>query len=155
MHGNLKIFRTESFNPFDFYRFFQSYSNDGSSVHLLVSDGIIIDFAHLFPHDVLERVNVQRILTSYQMQRILMDSNIEPHFIALRSGVISSWPISIIESIYDVIKIKSYYHGCQIHLNIVGEKGVYEHYFGKTLTVPVKNNRVNGGLYKWDEQYRR
>lgn len=153
MRGNLKIFRTKSFNPFDFYRFIEAYSDNSDSVHFLVSDGIIIDFAHLFPRDILEKVRIQRILTSYQLQRILMDSNTDPHFIAVRSEIMSSWGASIIEGIYDVLKIKSYYHGCRVYLNVVGEKGVYENYFGKTLTVPVRNKRVNGGLYEWDEQY--
>ncbi len=76
------------------------------------------------------RIIVQRILTSYQLQRILMDSDERPHYIALSSGVLNTWDGMIIAGIYDIIRIKSYYHGCTIYLNIIGDPGKLSRYMG-------------------------
>lgn len=152
MYGNLRIFRTEGFEISKFYDFINRYRDLGGRMHFLVSDGIIVDFLHMIPEDLPDSIIVQRILTSYQLQRILMDSDSDPHFIAIRSGIISSWPLDVVQSIYDVMRIKSYYHNCGIYVNIVGQKGIFENYLGKMLSVPVDTEEREGGLYQWEEQ---
>lgn len=152
MYGNLRIFRTEDFEISKFYDFIDRYRAAGNRLHFLVSDGILIDFLHTIPEGLLDSIIVQRILTSYQLQRILIDSDNDPHFIAIRSGIISSWSIDIVQSIYDVMRIKSYYHDCGIYVNIVGQKGIFENYLGKMFSVPVDTDRIEGGIYQWEEQ---
>lgn len=154
MYGNLRIFRTEDFEISSFYDFINRYRTAWENLHFLVSDGILIDFLHTFSESLLDSIMVQRILTSYQLQRILMDSNSDPHFIVIRSGIISSWSPDIVQSIYDVMRIKSYYRGCGIYLNIVGERGIFENYLGKMLAIPVSTEKDEGGIYRWEEQPR-
>jgi len=98
---------------------------------------------------------VQRILTSYQMQKALMETDNDPHFIGIRSEIISSWEPDILQSIYDIMKIKSYYRGCMIYFYVIGEPGIFMQYMGKRF-VSLEHNvekHVEGGLYSWEEQH--
>lgn len=124
-----------------------------SEIHFLLTDGIMVDFRQAFPEDLLSSIKVQRILTSYQLQKILMDSDNSPYYISAASGVVEAWSPSIIEGIYDIMKIKTSYHGCLIYLNIVGAGGVFEKYLGNRVIARNGRSR-NGGLYSWEEQSR-
>ena len=70
---------------------FMDRSGSNEKVHLMVSDGIMVDFLRQFPENVARAVLVERILTSYQLQKTLMETDDAPHFIGIRSEVISSW----------------------------------------------------------------
>ena len=129
MHAPLRIFSTKVFRTEDVLDFITLFDG-GGIIHLLISDGIMTDFRHAFPAVYLPMIMVQRVLTSYQLQRILMDSDDHPHYIAILSDVMESWASRIVESIYDIMKIKSYYHGCPIYLNIIGSPGVFARYLG-------------------------
>ncbi len=128
MHGPLKVFSTDRFMAENVTSMIDQY--DAARVHLLISDGIMVDFRHAFPPVARKSIIVQRVLTSYQLQKILMDSDNSPHYIALASEVINSWYASVVSGIYDIMRIKSYYHGCPIHLNIIGDPGVMARYLG-------------------------
>ena len=128
MHGPLKVFSTDKFIAGNVTDMIDQYG--AAMVHLLISDGIMVDFRHAFPDAVRKIIMVQRVLTSYQLQRILMESDSNPHYIALASAVVNSWHVSVVSGIYDIMRIKSYYHGCPIHLNIIGDPGVMARYLG-------------------------
>lgn len=151
MHSYLRIFRTGTLDLEELYRFMDEM-NDYGRLHFLVSDGIILDLPEIFPGDSGVNVRMQRILTSYQLQRILLESDNNPHFIALVSAVISEWATESVDSIYQVMKIKSYYRHCPIAMNIVGKEGVYENYLGKRVIGPGKGVKLKGGLYEWEER---
>lgn len=153
MRGYLKIFRTGSLDLDELYAFISRMREYGK-IHFLVSDGILLDLPEIFPADSGVDVRMQRILTSYQLQRILLESDNSPHFIAVISGVISSWAVESVQSIYEVMKIKSYYHRCPISMNIVGSGGVYENYLGKRVFEPHRATIPDGGLYQWEERHR-
>lgn len=152
MRSYLKIFRTKSLDVDELYRFMDSMHQHGK-LRFLVSDGILLNMDQLFPEDIGIRVKIQRILTSHQLQRILLESDNIPHFIALISDVMSSWEVESVESIYEIMKIKSYYHRCPISMNIVGKRGVYENYLGKRVLEPRRKEYSDGGLYRWEEQH--
>lgn len=152
MRAYLKIFRTKSLDLDELYRFIDAAVGHGR-LRFLVSDGILLDMDRVFPEGSGVDVRIQRILTSHQLQRILLESDNIPHFIALISDIISSWPVESVESIYEIMKIKSYYHRCPISMNIVGKRGVYENYLGKRVMEPHAVNVHEGGLYQWEEQH--
>lgn len=151
MRTYLRIFRTGSFDTDELYSFMDGI-HDYGKMHFLVSDGVMLDLGKVFPENSGIDVRIQRILTSYQLQRIILESDNSPHFIVIVSGVISEWASESIQSIYDVMKIKSYYHRCPISLNIVGKGGVFERYLGKRTLQTGKGKRVGGGLYQWEER---
>ncbi|MEM0157531.1 MAG: hypothetical protein QXN26_05660 [Thermoplasmataceae archaeon] len=128
MHAPLRIFSTKSFQAENVRTFMKEFESD--TVHLLITDGIMSDFRHQFARDELDTIMVQRILTSFQLQKILMDSDDKPYYMALSSGVVSSWPGSIVASIYDIIRIMTYYHGCPVYMNIIGDPGIMSRYLG-------------------------
>ncbi|HKJ97111.1 MAG TPA: hypothetical protein VJ944_05165 [Thermoplasmataceae archaeon] len=152
MRSYLRIFRTGSFDFDELYAFMEKVHEYGK-MHFLISDGIMLDLPQTFPEGSGLDIRIQRILTSYQLQRILLESDNSPHFIAVVSGVISSWAMESVESFYEIMKIKSYYHRCPISMNIVGKGGVYENYLGKRVLEPPKRRVVEGGLYQWEEQH--
>lgn len=151
MHGTLRIFRTPAFSTSWFSEFMEMSTGHGEW-HFLLTDGIIVDFRKAFPGDTLPSIKVQRILTSYQLQKILLDSDNNPYYISAASAVVETWPSAVIEGLYDILKIKTHYHGCIIFLNIVGSGGVFEKYFGNRVLSRGKG-RSGGGLYSWEEQF--
>lgn len=152
MRSYLRISRTGSLDLEELYAFI-GRARDYGRIHFLVSDGILLDLPEIFPEDSGIDVRMQRILTSYQLQRILLESDNSPHFIAVISDVISSWAVESVQSIYEVMKIKTYYHRCPISMNIVGSGGVYENYLGKRVLEPRRSKMDGGGLYQWEEQH--
>lgn len=153
MRGTLRIFRTPAFNTTWFSEFMEM-STGYSEWHFLLTDGIMVDFRKAFPEDILPSIKVQRILTSYQLQKILMDSDNNPYYISAASGVMETWPSAVIEGIYDILKIKVHYHGCIVFLNVVGSGGVFEKYLGNRVLAR-EMGKGGGGLYSWEEQFQR
>ncbi|OWP56536.1 MAG: hypothetical protein B2I17_05580 [Thermoplasmatales archaeon B_DKE] len=154
MSGHLRMMISDNLGAAEFGRFMEE-AGDGGKKHLMVSDGIMVDFLRQFPENAVESVMVQRILTSYQMQKALMETDNDPHFIGIRSEIISSWEPDILQSIYDIMKIKSYYRGCMIYFYVIGEPGIFMQYMGKRF-VSLEHNvekHVEGGLYSWEEQH--
>lgn len=152
MHGTLRIFRTSKFNLEALEEFIRISLRNHREVHFLLTDGIMINFRDVFPPEIMPMVMVQRILTSYQLQKILMDSDDNPYYISVSSAVIETWPSSVIETIYDILKIKTQYRGAIVFLHIVGQRGVFEKYLGNRILS--RNNAADrGGLYSWEEQF--
>ncbi len=152
MHGSLRIYRSDSFDPGYVDRFHISTRDTDSIFHFLISDGIMVDFRSAFMPETLESMRIQRILTSYQLQKILMESDDYPYFIAVMSHAISDWKTTILQSILDVLRIKTYYRGCRIELNIIGERDIHELYIGN-MTVTRRKTVREAGIFRWDEQY--
>lgn len=152
MHGTLRIFRTSTFSHRWFSEFMKISLQDHVEVHLLITDGIMMDFGSIFPENILHSIKVQRILTSYQLQKILLDSDDNPYYITATTPVMDTWPSSVVESIYDIMKIQTQYRGGVIYLNIVGDKGVFEKYLGNRVLTREHINR-RGGLYSWEGQF--
>ena len=152
MHGSLRIYRSDSFDPGYVDRFHISTRDTDSIFHFLISDGIMVDFRSAFMPETLESMLIQRILTSYQLQKILMESDDYPYFIAVMSHAISDWKTTILQSILDVLRIKTYYRGCRIELNIIGERDIHELYIGN-MTVARRKTVREAGIFRWDEQY--
>jgi hypothetical protein len=150
VQGSLRIYRTESFDPGYVDRFRMLESNAEPVFHFLISDGIMVDFRTAFMPETLESMRIQRILTSYQLQRILMESDDYPYFIAVMSHSISDWKTAILQSILDVLRIKTYYRGCRIDMNIIGDRDIHELYMGSTK-VAGKTAQRDRGIYRWDE----
>lgn len=153
MRGMLRIFRTKSLETAKIFEFIDSFLMDYGKIHLLLSDGIILDLRSMFDGDQLESIFIQRILTSYQLEKILMDSDDMPFYMAIRSEVISDWKKSTLEGIYDILKIKTNYRGCNIWMHIVGNSGVFEKYLGE-WRFHTAAERKNMGIYAWEEQPR-
>jgi hypothetical protein len=140
MYGSLSIFRTDTFNP-ENLRHFLEVAMDYENPRLLISDGIMLNIGSL-----RRDLRIQRILTSNQLQKILLDMDNSPCYILLSSNVVGTWKKIIVESIYDIIKGKSY-HGSIIFMNIIGKAGIFELYFGKRV--------ISGEALKlWAEHYR-
>ncbi len=154
MRTYLRIFRTGRFDTEELYSFMDRIREYGR-MHFLVSDGVMLDLGKVFPDGSGIDVRMQRILTSYQMQRILLESDSSPHFIVIISDVISEWAVESVQSIYEIMRVKSYYHRCPISMNIVGKKGVYESYLGKRVLEPRREMGLKGGLYTWEERHPR
>jgi len=190
VHGSLRIYRSDSFDPGYVDRFHISTRDTDSIFHFLISDGIMVDFRSAFMPETLESMRIQRILTSYQLQKILMESDDYPYFIAVMSHAISDWKTTILQriltsyqlqkilmesddypyfiavmshaisdwkttilqSILDVLRIKTYYRGCRIELNIIGERDIHELYIGN-MTVARRKTVREAGIFRWDEQY--
>lgn len=154
MRGTLRIFRTPKFSVEDLGEFIRISLKSYGEVHFLLTDGIMINFSEIIPPDIMPVVMVQRVLTSYQLQKILMDSDQNPYYISVTSAVIETWPSSVVESIYDILKIKTQYHGSIVFLNIVGHGGIFEKYLGNRI-LSRNNMEDRGGLYSWEEQFQR
>ena len=154
MPGHLRMVIVDNLGSIEF-RNFMDRAGVNEKVHLMVSDGIMVDFLRQFPEHIARTVMVERILTSYQLQKALMETDDNPHFIGIRSEIISSWESDILQSIYDIQKIKAYYHGCMIYFYVVGEPAPFMEYLGRRFVSPVRNvkNKVEGGLYSWEEQH--
>ncbi len=104
-------------------------------IHVMISDGLIFD-RRTFKNK--EGLAFQRVLNPYQLEKALMDTDSNPHIILLKSEVVESWDLDDVQSLYDILKIKSYGTGCWVIMNIIGTGGVFENYLG---------NRVISKLY--------
>jgi hypothetical protein len=154
MRGILRIFRTKSLETSRILEFTDLFLIEYGKVHLLLSDGIILDLRSMFDGDQLESIFIQRILTSYQLEKILMDSDDMPFYMIIRSEVISDWKKNTLEGIYDILKIKTNYRGCNIWMNIVGNSGTFEKYLGE-WRFHTASERKNMGIYAWEDQPQR
>lgn len=152
MRGTLRIFRTSKFSVEGLEEFIRISLKNHMEVHFLLTDGIMINFRDVLSPEIMPMVMVQRILTSYQLQKILMDSDDNPYYISVTSPVVETWPYPVVESIYDILKIKTQYHGAIVFLNIVGSGGVFEKYLGNRI-LSRNNVEDRGGLYSWEEQF--
>ena len=136
MRGSLRIRREDTLRSDYLMKFFSPLSSE-DKVHLLLTDGIVLDYADLMDGDCMDRVYVQRILTPYQLEKILIGSDNYPHVLILKSEVVESWSSSALQSIQDILSIKSGFYGCMIDMCIVGKPGVYQKYLGKKFYNPV------------------
>lgn len=127
VRGNLRYVRKEKFDSSEIREFMAWAGETYSKAHLLLTDSIILDLRFLLDLEI--RVAVQRILNPHQLQRVLMTSDNNPFFIAARSEIISSWPVEIIESLYDIMRIKTYSLGCRVFFFVFGPAWVYERMF--------------------------
>jgi hypothetical protein len=152
MRGTLRIFRTQGFEVSGIHNFLDMFLQDGGKIHLLLSDGIILDMRDIFSEDEMQYIFIQRVLTSHQLERILMDSDESPFFIAIRSDVISEWKPVALEGLYDILRIKALFRGCHIWMNIVGSSGVFEKYLGEWRFLQ-RREKYERGLYAWDGQH--
>ncbi|MCL4332805.1 MAG: hypothetical protein M1162_04755 [Candidatus Thermoplasmatota archaeon] len=132
----MKIRREDTLEYNHLERFF-SEVHDMEKAHLLITDGIVIDYADYMDKESMDKVYVQRILTPYQLEKILMGSDNNPHMIILRSEVLETWSASALQSIQDILSIKSGFYGCHVELCIVGRPGMYQMYLGKKSHSPV------------------
>jgi hypothetical protein len=85
---------------------------------LLISDGIILEKI-ILDYDL----KIQRIMTSYQLNKIIMDGNIESYLILISSTVFDAWSLIAIEELNYIMGIAAY-NGSTIMLDIVGAKTV-------------------------------
>ncbi|MEM3675773.1 MAG: hypothetical protein QXV22_01805 [Thermoplasmataceae archaeon] len=149
MRGTLRIFRTDSFLPSVASQLIEATWMDSEILHLLVSDGVMFDPRAIIPSQRMENVLVQRVLTSYQLEKILMDSDNFPFYICASSSVISSWKLQSIEAINEIMRIKSYYHGCRITFHIVGPPGVFQIHLNASYITPHVAAPDGGNLYDY------
>lgn len=101
----------------------QRYDN----IHVMISDGLIFD-RRTFKNT--EGLAFQRVLNPYQLEKVLMETDSNPHLILLKSEVVDSWDLNDVQALYDILKIKSYGTGCWITVHIIGSGGVFENYLG-------------------------
>ncbi|ARD83940.1 hypothetical protein [Ferroplasma acidiphilum] len=91
---------------------------------LLISDGIMLE------KNILNfNVKIQRIMTPYQLNRIVIESGIEKYLILISSFVLDSWGLSVIGEINYVME-QSVYNGSAVIFDIVGSKTVNEEFMG-------------------------
>ncbi|MGP6294162.1 hypothetical protein [Caldiplasma sukawensis] len=124
--------------------------NKFDHVKILVSEGFQIDPQSVFYGLDLSRIRIQRILTSYQLSRILMESNNMAYFIMLRSEVMDEWEYETVDSIQWIIRMKSLYSGNIIFLNVVGSPSVMEKFFDSRI--PTRFIKGGSGLI-WEELF--
>lgn len=128
----------------------ESALNKFDNVKILVSEGFQIDPQSVFYGLDLSRIRIQRVLTSYQLSRILMESNNMAYFIMLRSEVIDEWEYETVDSIQWIMRMKSLYSGNMIFLNVVGSPSVMEKFFD--CRIPNRFIKGESGL-RWEEQF--
>ncbi len=127
MRGNLRYVRREKFDSSEIREFMVWADEAFDKAHLLLTDSILLDLRFLLELEI--RVAVQRILNPHQLQRVLMTSDNNPFFIAARSEIISAWPMEIIESLQEIMRIKAYSLGCHVFFFVFGPAWVYESVF--------------------------
>ncbi len=87
---------------------------------LLISDGIILE------DNVKEfDFKIQRVLTSYQLENIIMKSNERIYFIVISSQIFDSWALLQVHELYYVMDQKRS-NGSSIIFEICGNKTVNE-----------------------------
>ncbi len=150
MKGVLTVEKSEMFNSKDAFRFASSMVSAGGRITILASDGIILDVENYFPRYDLEKIHAVRILTPYQLENVLMNDDSDAFYVVLRGSIIRSWSRECFESIMDIIRIKTYFKGAIIAVNIVGDIGIHSIYMQRTaLDQPELRN--DKGLYLWEE----
>lgn len=150
MNGIIRVNTTQMFNSVDACEFASSVVRHGGSITLLVSDGIIIDLESTVRKEDMENIKVVRILTPYQLENVLMTDNSNAYYIALRGSIIKNWSRECFESIMDIIRIKAYFKGSIIVMNMIGEIGIHSIYMQRAFMERPDLNS-NRGLYLWEE----
>ncbi len=150
MTGRLKIWRKDNMDASVIEDFIVRFQ-ECKTLHVLVSDGIMLDLRNIVGSDDIDRIRIQRILTPYQLERILMESDNEPHLVLIKAEVIDSWSVHVMESLYDIMRIKTSFYGCTIETAVIGEHGIYENYFGRKFYNPVEIDEEREGLFAWEE----
>lgn len=117
----------EKFTSSEIHEFMKWASGRYEKAHLLISDGIILNIRTLSGFDL--EIAIQRILNPHQLQNILISGDNDPYFIAVMSEIASSWPMEIVESIYEVMRIKTYSLGCFMFFFVFGKPWIYEYMF--------------------------
>jgi len=87
---------------------------------LLITDGIIMDFSEL-----PDGAKIQRILTVYQLIRSIVDGPNTPYIILARSDIVNSWPYQDLDNLYDSMRMKTFYSGCDIIFMVVGGRLIF------------------------------
>ncbi len=88
------------------------------ATRILISDGIRID------REILKyRIKIQRVLTPYQLEKIMIESSMEQYIIIISSFIFDSWSLNIINDLHIVID-KSICNGSTVILEIVGKETV-------------------------------
>ena len=88
------------------------------ATRILISDGIRIT------RGILKySVKIQRILTPYQLERIIAENNMERYVIVISSLIFDSWSLNVMDDLHTVIE-KSVHNGSTIILEIVGKETV-------------------------------
>ncbi|MEM0140356.1 MAG: hypothetical protein QXZ44_07105 [Ferroplasma sp.] len=109
----LKIFRTtENYIT----ELLSNYSVD----RLLISDGIILG-KEITGFDV----KIQRVLTPYQLENILISSSERMYYIVISSDIFDSWTLLEVHELYYIMEQKKY-NGSSIILELYGRKTVNE-----------------------------
>ena len=154
VRGNLRYFREPHFRISVILEAMEYIGRFNDRAHLLISDGIIID-ARVMILDDLE-ILIQRIVNPHQLQAILVAGDNMPYFIAVQSEEIDTWQFEIIDSIHDIMRIKTYSLGCLIFFYSFGDPWTYEHIFtgqrmkGNSLEVMKRDEQrqPQGNLWK-------
>jgi hypothetical protein len=137
--GYLRIWVTESFTWASFMKS-MDYMGDEGKINLLISDGIILTGHHLKMLQGKD-VFVQRVLTSYQLVRILREQYIEKAILFLYSRVSDEWDLVMIETILESLRIKSSIQGSRIIFNVIGKAGKLK-YFMKSAELAMAGIRA-------------
>ncbi|GGM67691.1 hypothetical protein GCM10007108_02160 [Thermogymnomonas acidicola] len=127
MHSSLRIRRLRDLDQEYLDSLLRSCVEEGGSCHLLLSDGVVLDVERYLGTDMSEMVMVQRILTPFQLRRILLEGDTLPHLIVLSSSVLSEWGMEITLSVLDIMRMKAYFQGCQITLVVFGAPFILDH----------------------------
>ena len=154
VRGNLKYFREPHFRISAILEAMEYIGRFNDRAHLLISDGIIIDARVMILEDL--EILIQRIVNPHQLQAILVDGDNMPYFIAVQSEEIDTWQFEIIDSIHDIMRIKTYSLGCLIFFYSFGGPWTYEHIFtgqrmkGNSLEVMKRDEQrqPQGSLWK-------
>ena len=91
----------------------------------LISDGI-----RLNKNTLKYSVKIQRILTPYQLLRTISLSTYDNYYIVIESRIFDSWKLMIIQEIYNIIKMRAYYHNSNIIFHIYENRTVNENFIG-------------------------
>jgi len=94
------------------------------STKLLISDGVRLG-RNIMHYDI----KIQRILTPYQLERIIIDGGIERYLILISSSVFDSWSLIVIDELSFIME-QAAYNGNMIIFEIVGYKTVNEAFIG-------------------------
>jgi hypothetical protein len=88
------------------------------TTRVLISDGIRID------RGILKySVKIQRVLTPYQLEKIIAENSMERYIIIISSFIFDSWSLNVLDDLYTVID-KSVCNGSTVILEIVGTETV-------------------------------
>ena len=150
MKGILQMKKSDLFSSEDAFKFASSIVSRGGKITILASDGIILDVENYLPRHDTDKIHAVRILTPYQLENVLMTNDSDAFYIVLRGSIIRNWSRECFESIMEIIRIKTYFKGAVIAVNIVGDLGIHSLYMQKAALDHPKLDR-NKGLYLWEE----